>query len=280
MVAAKRSTSGLDDPSKEAPTQPVVARMYDWYLGGTHSYEVDRLAATEVAQRFPGIIPTAVENRMFLRKAVGWLAQHGVTQFVDLGSALPTVGSTHETVLKVAPDARILYVDMEESAVAEGQKYIREMGCEEQVGMIRANALQPHDIVKNPEAQRIIEFTKPVAVMMVALIHFWTPAQYTPVLEFWKKTAVKGSAFVMTHGTDDERNEEERKELDGLVDVYKRTPTPVIWRTKEDVAPIMQGWSLVEPGLVRPHLWKVHEIETEQQWPLTKMWWVAVGFKE
>ncbi|KAJ4351990.1 uncharacterized protein N0V89_007336 [Didymosphaeria variabile] len=281
MAATQEQPHGLDDSSKITPTRPVVARMYDWYLGGTHSYEIDRQAAAEVAQKFPDIIPTAVENRMFLRRAVSWLAQNDVTQFIDLGSGLPTTGSTHETVLAVNNKARVLYVDIEESAVQQGKKTISEGGWELQVGMIRASALEPDAIVAHPETQRIIDFNEPVAIMMFALIHFWTPTQYNPVLHFWKSNVVKGSAFVMTHGTEDGRNEEERKQLDELAHVYKRTPTPVIWRTKEDVKLVMEGWELVEPGLVRPHLWKAEEVMKDgEKWPLTKMWWAAVGFLE
>ena len=265
----------LDDPSKAAPTQPSVARIYDYYLGGTHSYEIDRLAAQEVIQRFPDIIITARENRMFLRKSVRWLARQGITQFIDIGSGLPTTGSTHESVLQVSPDARILYAEIEESAVEQGRRFIDKTGADAQVGMIRADALDPESIVENVEARRVIDFSKPVAIMMFALVHFWTEAQYAPVVERWKETLVKGSAFVMTHCTGDFRSDEELK---GIQDVYTKTACPFIPRAREEIVPVMSGWSLVAPGVVAPHLWEVKEVREEEEWPLSRMWYVAVGF--
>ncbi|KAF1978727.1 S-adenosyl-L-methionine-dependent methyltransferase [Bimuria novae-zelandiae CBS 107.79] len=156
----------------------------------------------------------------------------------------------------------------------EGTRYIRDTGVsEDQVGMIRADALDPEAIVKHPDAQRVIDFSKPVAVMMFALVHFWTAAQYTAVLGYWKVRLVRGSAFVMTHGTGDGRDV---GSLDGLLEVYAQTSTPFIPRSREEIE---RGWTLVQPGLVRPHLWKAEEmVEDREIWPFSKMWWVAVGF--
>ncbi|KAF2119713.1 S-adenosyl-L-methionine dependent methyltransferase [Lophiotrema nucula] len=168
---------GLDDPSKPSPSQPVVARMYDWYLGGTHSYEIDRKAAEATQRALPDIKPLVVENRSFLRRAVRYLAKNGYTQFIDIGSGLPTVGNTHEAVLRVNPGARILYVDIEASAVNEGNEFIRKTGWADQVGMIRASALEPENIFNDPETRRVIDFDKPVVILKIALVHFFRPQQ-------------------------------------------------------------------------------------------------------
>ncbi|OAG02070.1 uncharacterized protein CC84DRAFT_982009 [Paraphaeosphaeria sporulosa] len=133
--ALQHYPNGLDDPSKEAPKPLLRDRP-----PGSHGS----------GSKFPRIIHTAVENRIFLRRMVCWLAPNGVTQFVDLGSAPSTTAGTQETVLKVAPDVRVLYVDADVSAVNEGQKYIRETGCEEQVGMIQASALDPDAVIEDP----------------------------------------------------------------------------------------------------------------------------------
>ncbi|KAF2186687.1 DUF574-domain-containing protein [Zopfia rhizophila CBS 207.26] len=275
MTVAEVHPYGLDDPSKPAPTHPVVARMYDWYLGGTHSYAIDRKAAEDVQQAIPDIKPLVVENRAFLRRAVRWLAKNGVTQFIDIGSGLPTAGNTHETVLKTEKSARVLYVDIEQTVVTEGREFIRKTGWEKQVGMLRASALEPEAIFNDPETCRVIDFSKPVAIMMIALIHFFEPEQYVAVLDFWKGNLVKGSAFVMTHATSDGRDPE------GLAkarEIYNKTPTPVIFRPKGEIEPIMDGFQLVEPGLVRPPVWKMEEMdENEEEPPKTLMWYVAVG---
>lgn len=203
---ADDSKTYLDNSSEAPPTHPVVARMYDWYLGGTHSYAIDRKAALDVQKALPDIKPLVVENRAFLHRALRWLAKNGVKQFIDMGSGLPTVGSTHETVLRVESGARVLYVDIEETVVVEGRDIIRKAGFEGQVGFIQVSALNPAKIWDNPETRRIIDFSQPVAILMIALIHFFRPPQYISTLEFWKSNLVKGSAFVMTHCTTDGRD--------------------------------------------------------------------------
>ncbi|KAF2737741.1 DUF574-domain-containing protein [Polyplosphaeria fusca] len=271
-MAGQAQVNGSYQPT---PNQPVVARMYDWYLGGTHNSEADRVAAVDVQNALPDIKPIAIENRSFLRRAVRWLAKNGVNQFVDIGSGLPTAMNTHEAVLKVKPNARILYVDIEETVVREGNEIIRKAGWHEQVSMIRASALEPETIFNNPEARRIIDFDQPVAILLIALIHFFETAQYEPVLSFWQSKIVKGSAFVMTHCSGDFRTPEAVR---ATIDVYARTPTPIIFRSREECLKIMGGWELVDPGLSQPELWRMEELdEREEEPPISNIWWVAVG---
>lgn len=254
--------------------------MWDYYYGGTHNYEIDRKAAEDASRRFPALPNVAIENRKFLHKSVRWLVRQGITQFIDIGCGLPTEGSTHETILELEPNAKILYIDIEESAVEDGNVYIRETGWEKQVTMIQASGLEPEAICAHPETRRIIDFEKPVAVMMFALIHFFSDSQYKTVLDFWRNKVAKGSAFVMTHVTEDDRNEVELKEVQGLKDVYDQTPTPLIFRSQKELEPVMDGWDIVKPGIVRPHLWKNEEgLDDGGEWPLTRAWWVGVGFK-
>lgn len=244
-------------------------------LGGTHSYDIDRRAGLEVQKALPDIKPLVVENRSFLRRAVRWLTKSGVTQFIDIGSGLPTAGSTHETALKVNLNVTVLYVDIEETVVREGIEIIKQTGLSDRVGLIKANALEPKSVFEHLETQRLVDFKKPVAIMMLALTHFWTPQEYQSVLGFWKKELVLGSAFVMTHSTTDDRDSESLKQTQK---VYAQAKLPLIFRPRAEILPVMDGWQLVSPGLVRPHQWKMEELEAEEEEPpTTKMWWVAVG---
>ena len=250
-------------------------------MGGTHSYEIDRQAALDVQKALPDIKPLVLENRVFLRKAVRWLAKNGVTQFIDVGSGLPTAGSTHETALKVNSNARVLYVDLEQTAVVEGNEVIKRTGCERSAGMIQANALEPSFILSHPQTKRLIDFTKPVAVIMLALIHFFEPAQYVPLLTYWKQNIPKGSAFVMSHCTSDNRTEEACKQTKA---VYERAKMPLFIRVREEIEPVMEGWKVVDPGegktgLVKASEWKKEEGLGEES-PETGIWWVGVGLLE
>ena len=275
VARLRRLGFSLDDSSKPAPTHPVVARMYDWYLNGTHNYAVDRQAGQEVQRAMPDAKALVVENRAFLRRSVRFLAKAGITQFIDIGSGLPTAGNTHQVAMKINPAARVLYVDIEEMVVLEGREYIRQHGCEDQVGMLHANGLEPHKILSDAETKRIVDVEQPVAILMLALIHFWQPAQYLSVMDFWKSTLGKGSAFVMTHCTMEDRDPQAVKRSE---DVYRKAQMPVYFRAKQDIAPIMDGWELVPPGLVRVHLWHMEEMEDgEEEPPRTLTWYGAMG---
>jgi hypothetical protein len=271
-MADTEQSNGVYNPAVD---QPVVARMYDWYLNGTHNTEADRKAAIEVQKALPDIKPLVIENRSFLRRAVRYLAKNGINQFIDIGSGLPTAMNTHEAVLKTNPKAKILYVDIEQTVVKEGNEIIKQAGCQEQVGMIQATALEPKQIASHPEASRLIDFKQPVALIFLAIVHFFEVPQYEKVLSFWKNNTVKGSAFVMSHCSPDYRTPEGVRDTTA---VYARTPTPLIWRTREECLKIMEGWELIPPGLTMAEEWRMELLdEDEEEPPVTKMWWVAVG---
>ena len=217
------------------------------------------------------------ENRAMVNRAISWLAKNGVVQVVDLGSGKPSPHgkSTHEAVNRIAPEARVLYVEIEETAVAEGKKMIDEGGWSEKVAMIQESALNPASIMENKEAAQVIDWDKPVVLVMSALVHFFRPEQYRPMMSFWRTRLKKDSALIMTHGSFDGYD---RNALTDVLAHYERMGMKAYLRSKEELVDVMEGWELMRPGLVRAGHWNPGaRAEGEDPPSNFEFWWVAVA---
>ncbi len=150
-------------------TIPSVARMYDYYLGGKDNYAVDRAACEELDQVVPSTRALAVNNRRFLRRVVRWLAEEqGVRQFIDHGSGLPTQDNVHEVAQRVAPDARVVYIDNDPIVLAHGRALLEE---NRNTAVIQADMRDTDGILGHPEVTRLIDFDRPVAALFVSVLH-------------------------------------------------------------------------------------------------------------
>jgi S-adenosyl methyltransferase len=167
-------TDGLEAMRAQLCTdKPTPARVYDYYLGGKDNSEVDREAARAISAKI-GEMPerAAWENRRFLWRAVEYLSrERGITQFIDVGSGLPTVRSTHEVAQDVNPDARVVYVDNDPIVLSHGQALLAKKG---NTAIVAADARDPAGILEVPQTKALIDFTQPVAVLFVALLQFIT----------------------------------------------------------------------------------------------------------
>lgn len=153
-----------------APERPTSAGMYDYYLGGDAHSPIDRTAAMRIVEILPSIADGAMANRGFLQRAVRALAtQWGITQFLDIGAGLPTQRNTHDVVLEAVPDGRVVYVDIDPSVVARATGLLADVpGAVAIQGDIR----QPDAILNHPQTRELIDFSKPVGLLMVAVLHF------------------------------------------------------------------------------------------------------------
>src|SRR5882672_1524776 len=158
----------------QAQDKPFAAGMYDYYLGGTANSAVDRAAAELAKKAMPDAIDAAWANRGFLQRAVKRLAEEfGIRQFIDIGAGLPTQRNTHEVVADVAADYRVVYVDHDPLVVARGATLLAGV---ENAAMVEADLRHPDELLDSPVTRRMIDFSKPVAVMMVAVTHFISDA--------------------------------------------------------------------------------------------------------
>ncbi|MBV1946741.1 SAM-dependent methyltransferase [Streptomyces sp. BV129] len=232
---------------------PSVSRMYDYYLGGSHNFEVDREAARKAMEFLPGLPRIMQANRAFLRRAVRFAAEQGIDQFLDIGSGIPTFGNVHEIAQTARPGARVVYVDHDPVAVAHSQAVL---AGNADAGVVAADLRKPQEILTSPEAARLIDLDRPVALLLVAVLHFLEDADdpHRAVAEL-RTALAPGSLLILTHASfEGIPLPEERAE--GAVDVYRDIRNPLVMRSREEIARFFDGFELVEPGLVHPPQWR------------------------
>ncbi|MFI6867807.1 SAM-dependent methyltransferase [Nocardia sp. NPDC050406] len=230
--------------------RPSASRVYDYFVGGMHNFEIDRELARQIEAFTPNIAETMRANRDLLRRCVRFLVDQGITQFIDLGSGIPTVGNVHEVAQHRNPAARVVYVDIDPVAVAHS---IAILADNPTASVIQADVADPGTILADPVVSELIDFSQPVAVLLLGVLHF-VPDEADPagaVARLLEK-CVPGSYVAITHATADGQPEEvlEGQKLSG------RTSTEISLRTKDEIAAYFGDWTLLEPGLVPLPLWR------------------------
>jgi hypothetical protein len=231
-------------------TVPNAARMYDYALGGYHNFAIDREFVDRAEKMLPGAIAVGHANRAFVGRSVRWLVAAGVRQFLDIGSGIPTLGNVHEVAQAAAPDAKVMYVDIDPVAVAHSQAILAGNPLAE---VIQADLRAPGDILYHPEVTRLLDFSRPVAVLLNAVLHF-VPETDDPqgILAQIREALVQDSYIAMTHATNVENMEDETEEIRAI---YQRTPTAVHMRSRAQVLDMLAGMDLIEPGVVTVTDW-------------------------
>ena len=232
------------------PGKPNAARIYDYFLGGYHNFEIDRAFAEQVLLITPHLRLTAQINRAFLRRATRFVVGQGIGQILDIGSGIPTVGNVHEVAQGANPAARVVYVDIDPVAVAHSKAIL---AGNANAAAIRGDVRAPEEILSHPDVARLLDFSRPVAIVMAALLH-WVPddAQAYAVVRRLREVTVPGSYLVIAHGVQDTQPQELAERLNKAVDRV----TQVKNRTPAEILPFLEGTELVEPGLVLTPLWR------------------------
>lgn len=232
---------------------PSVARIYDYYLGGSYNFEVDREAARRALEFMPGLPKIMQANRAFMRRAVRFAAAEGITQFIDIGSGIPTFGNVHEVAQEAAPGARVVYVDHDPVAVAHTEAVL---AGNEHADVVAADLRKPQEILASPQVESLIDLNRPVALLLVAILHFVEDSDdpYDAVARLSAALA-PGSLLILTHASY-EGIPVPAERAEGAVDVYKGIRNPLIMRSREEIARFFGGYEMVEPGLVPMPLWR------------------------
>jgi S-adenosyl methyltransferase len=255
-------------------TRPSAARIYDYWLGGTHNFAVDREIARGVTAVVPDTAQIMQANRAFLHRAVGYLVGQGIRQFLDLGSGIPTLGNVHEEAQKAAPDAKVVYVDIDPVAVAHSRHILTgNANATAILGDLRDVAV----ILDDPTVRSRLDFGQPVAVLMMAVLHF-VPDSDDPVgiVGRFRDALVPGSYLVLSHGTQDAMTPEARQTA---TEMFTRTSTPFNSRTRDAVMTMFDGFDLVEPGLVWSVQWRPEHPDDVVDVPERSAAYVGVGRK-
>ncbi|MFE9116591.1 SAM-dependent methyltransferase [Streptomyces sp. NPDC007172] len=254
---------------------PSVSRIYDYYLGGSHNFEVDREAAREAMRFMPGLPKVMQANRAFMRRAVRFAVDEGITQFLDIGSGIPTFGNVHEVAHAADPDARVLYVDHDPVAVAHSQAVLE---GNDLAGIAAADLRKPQDILSAVESSQLLDLSRPVALLLVAVLHF-VEDQDDPygAVAALRDALAPGSVLVLTHAAYEGIPLSE-EEAGGTVGVYRNIKNPLVMRSREEIAGFFEGYEMLEPGLVSMPLWRP-EGEADQEDPYAFSGFAGVGRK-
>lgn len=232
---------------------PTAARMYDAALGGKDNFEVDR-AANEKLYSVIGesvVRGTALENRLFLARAVKYLATEcGIRQFLDLGSGLPTSRNTHQIAQEADPSARVVYVDIDPIVAVHGRAIL----ARDNTRIVTADMRKPETILDDPATQELIDFNEPLAILFVAVFHFMPPPDDpAAVVAAFRERQVPGSYVAIAHLTTDGMSDEEQR---GWMAGFEGATNQLALRGEAEIRDLFDGYELVEPGVVRPHLWR------------------------
>ncbi|MFJ7269208.1 SAM-dependent methyltransferase [Streptomyces sp. NPDC099050] len=232
---------------------PSVSRIYDYYLGGSHNFEVDRQAARRAMEFMPGLPKIMQANRAFMRRAVRYAVAGGVTQFLDIGSGIPTFGNVHEIAQAASPEARVVYVDHDPVAVAHSQAVL---AGTERTGVVAADLRKPQDILAAPEVAQGLDLSRPVALLLVAVLHFLedTDEPYAAVAQL-RDALAPGSLLILTHASYEGIPLSEEV-ASGTVGVYRDIRNPLVMRDAEQIRGFFDGFGLIEPGLVSMPDWR------------------------
>ncbi|MEU9028084.1 SAM-dependent methyltransferase [Streptomyces sp. NPDC048383] len=237
---------------------PSVSRIYDYYLGGSHNFEVDRQAARRAMEFMPGLPKVMQANRAFMRRAVRHAVAEGITQFLDIGSGIPTFGNVHEIAHAASTEANVVYVDHDPVAVAHSRAVL---DGDERTGVVAADLRKPHEILAAPEVGGLLDLNRPVALLLVAVLHFIEDADdpYAAVAEL-RDALAPGSLLVLTHASF-EGIPLTQEVAGGVVTVYRDIRNPLVMRTREQVGGFFDGFDLLEPGLVSMPDWRPDRAE-------------------
>jgi hypothetical protein len=241
-------------PVVEGWGRPNIARVYDYYLGGKDNLVVDREAADRVASAQPLIVAGVRANRAFVRRAIAFLAEQGIDQFIEVGSGLPTARNVHEVAGRINPQARTAYIDNDPIVLVHARALLA--SDNEHTIAADGDVRDPGGILADKTVQALIDYDRPVAIVLAAILHFVAdeedPAR---IVRTFRDAMAPGSAIVITHVVadgDDAVSEATRR----AADIYSQTTAAFTVRSRQQVASWFDGFRLAEPGLVDADAWR------------------------
>ncbi|MBF6072254.1 SAM-dependent methyltransferase [Nocardia farcinica] len=254
--------------------QASPARMYDALLGGSHNFEVDRMAAEMGKRLVPDLPRLALSNRAFLRRAVRFLVDAGITQFVDIGSGIPTVGNVHEVAQSLDPRVRVLYIDIDPVAVAHARSILHD---NDNADAVEADLRKPEDLLARVRESGLIDLDRPVGLLLIAVLHLLAdddrPAERVAAL---RNAVVPGSYVAISHLTSELRPDDAAALGASAADSSK---VGIHFRPAAAIAGMFDGWALVEPGVVELPLWRPESDRDRHEAPGRSLGLAGVGRK-
>ena len=250
------------------------ARVYDYFLGGKDNYASDRVLGDAIIAAMPSTLTAARANRAFLGRAVRYLVREaGIRQFLDIGTGIPTAGNTHEVAQSAAPESRVFYVDNDPVVLAHARALMTSHPAGA-TAFIQADLREPGKILADPELRATLDLGRPVALMLLAVLHFLTDADDARGIVAELVGALPpGSYLALTHSTADFSP----RELSGVADATRQAGVRYTPRSQAEVAAFFSGLDLVDPGVVPVLAWRPDDGAPED--PRTAFIYAAVGRK-
>jgi SAM-dependent methyltransferase len=256
MSGQPPTPSDLDAGDPIGARYPNTARIWNYQLGGKDNFAVDRQAsdaANAMVQELgvPDGADSAVESRHLLQRMVDYMLEQGVRQFLDLGSGLPNMANTHQITQRVAPETRVVYVDVDPLVSSHAAALM----AGPNVVTLRADLREPGQVLGDSRVRGLLDFGQPLGIMFMCVLHcLWDREDPWGVVRQFRDAVVPGSYLALSHMT----NEAHPEAAEGLFRMTQELHwnTPLISRSRTDIARFFDGFTLVEPGLVRPAQWR------------------------
>ncbi|MQY23031.1 SAM-dependent methyltransferase [Nocardia macrotermitis] len=285
-----------DESPKTSTSEPLVgsaidttkahsARMYDYYLGGKDNFQCDRDAVEQVELAFPTIKLCARVNRAFMHRATRYLAaEQGVRQFLDIGTGIPTPPNLHQVAQGVAPESRVIYADYDPLVLTHARALMHGTS-EGATTYVQADVTDPSTILTAPALHEVLDLDKPVALSLIALLHFVQDDQHDAygIVDTLLDALAPGSFLVMTHLSPDFNP----TQVAGIVDAYVSNGLALQARTHDEFARFFDDLEVIEPGITGSHRWRPdHEATVEvgdeslDDMDAKVSFWAAVGRKK
>jgi SAM-dependent methyltransferase len=256
-MSAQRPASPELGPDDVANVKyPNTARIWNYQLGGKDNYKVDReacVAANVMVQDIgaPTGEDAAVEGRHLLQRMVDYMLGQGVRQFLDLGSGFPNMANTHQIAHRVDPDARVVYVDIDPIVSTHAAALM----AGSNVATLRADLREPEQVLGDKRVRDLIDFGQPVGIMFICILHcLWNEEDPWGVVRRFRDVVVPGSYLAISHMTDEAHPRAAERLFQMTQELHWNTP--LISRSRADIARFFDGFTLVEPGLVAPAQWR------------------------
>src|SRR5215469_15359931 len=235
---------------------PNGARIWNYHLRGKDNFAADRQAAETVEamaleRGVPSAAAMAVEGRHLLQRMADYMLGQGVRQFLDLGSGLPNMANTHQIAHRVAPDARVVYVDIDPMV----SNHAAALMAGPNVVTLRADLREQEQVLGDEHVRGLLDFDQPIALIFMCVLHcLWDTEDPWHVVRQFRDAVVPGSYLALTHMTDEAHPEA----AEGLFRMTQELHwnTPLVSRSQADIARYFDGFTLVEPGLVTPGQWR------------------------
>lgn len=281
MAEQSRDAVGLD------VSRPNPGRIYDWFLGGSSNWAIDRVFGERLLGMWPEIAGVARQNRSFLQRAVVDAFDSGIRQFLDLGSGIPTMGNVHEILREHSEEpVRVVYVDCEPVATAHTRVNLRGTDW---AGVVEADLLNWRDVFAHATTKRLLDLDQPVCLLAVSVLQFIGPDGDVPeVLRRYGSRLAPGSRIAVTHFASDVPDPAARASMERFRTECDVTPNPLWLRDRDTLTDWFTGlgeqWNLLAPGVaqlpdLRPDLITCPKsiAEAEKMRPYA---WFGIGEKQ